>query len=725
MRRTISIALVLVFVAVLAAPVSYGMPAIGTEKAKNLTVTEQEFIDRLDYDYAWDQLVYLSSLGEKTAGSEEETSAQEYVRDQLLQMPLDEVWWETFPVANWDHHGTTAGIILPGDEYEAVPATTYGDSPSVWGYDYGLEGDPLYTHGNFDEGKVLRAEVIDVGYGTAADFDRVAPDVADMEDWIALVHRDDNTQGWPNTPAEDAFQYGASAVMFYGYFFGADNPEGIKQDSVFSKIPAISISPNSAARIQELLAQGPVTLEVSGQVDFYPDSESVNVAAVLEGTTKADEYVVVSGHIDTWWNGSFDDCSSVAIMLEMARLFSEARESGEFENERTLVFCSVGAEESGGTNGTWFNWLVGSYEFVDAHPEIMETLVMELNIDGGSFPKVNGKVWLEISCEVSDFVWSAIHDLGYMNTVNCYTPIWTWTDAWSFAGKGGGTAVEMVWGPGFDPYYHTQLDTIELQSEDMTAMVMELTALMACRSVNALILPLDFVPACDWAAQYLAKERPMVPAQVENIDRAWAALANFEALATAINAKALEIETMYASAKSPKQKAAALELADDLNHAIIDARRIFIPWAMGEGGMMASWEPMLRPHQHATDHKAVSEAILHLQEGGTSNAATALASVRTMEWGIYCSREAYVEVYAQMMYCDQYWGGVYDQAQAYVDIQGVYLGLVDGSMSVEEALAELNWVVDNQLIPWFEEDVLSLEREWTNAAEVLEENLAS
>jgi hypothetical protein len=723
-KKLIGIGLAVMFVVVMAAPLSNGMPAIGTQKAKNLTVDEAELMEGLDYDYAWEQLDYLSSLGEKTAGSIEELTAQQYVRDELLKMPVDEVWWEPFPVANWDHFGTTVDIILPDDAYESIPATTYGDSPSVWGYDWGLAEDPLYTHGNLDDGRTLRAEVIDVGYGTAADFDRVAPEVAALEDWIALVHRDDNTQGWPNTPAADAYYYGASAVMFYGYFFGADHPEGIKQDSVFSKIPAISISPNSAARIQELLTQGPVTLEISGQVDFHPDGESVNVAAVLEGTTKADEYVVVCGHIDTWWNGSFDDCSSVAIMLEMTRLFSEARASGEFVNERTLVFCSVGAEESGGTNGTWFNWLIGSYEFVRAHPGIMESLVMELNIDGGSFPKVNGKVWLEISCEVSDFVWSAIHDLGYMNTVNCYTPIWTWTDAWSFAGKGGGTAVEMVWGPGFDPYYHTQLDTIELQSEDMTAMVTELTALMAFRSVSALILPLDFVPACDWAAQYLAKERPMVPSQVGNIDKAWSALADFEALATAINAKGLEIETMYASAKSPKQKAAALELADELNHAIIDARRIFIPWAMGEGGMMASWEPMLRPHQHATDHKAVSAAILHLQEGDTSNAATALESVRTMEWGIYCSREAYIEVYAQMMYCDMYWGGEFDQAQAYIDIQGVYLGLRDGSMSAEEAVVELNWVVDNQLIPWFEEDVLSLEREWANAAAVLEAVLA-
>jgi hypothetical protein len=711
-RKLIGIGLVLMFVVVMAMPVSYGMPAIGTSKPRNLTPDELEIIERLDYDYAWSQLELLSSLGEKTAGSEEEISAQQYVFNELSKMPLDEYWWEPFRVANWDHHGTTVKIVSSDGGLEDIPATTYGDSPSVWGSD----GVDFYYHGNRDNNKVLLAEVVDVGYGTDADFDSVGP----LDGAIALVHRDDNTQGWPNTPAAEAALHGASAVMFYGYFTGADHPEGIKQDSVFSSIPAISISPNSAARIQELLELGPVTLEIAGQVDFDPDGESVNVAAVLEGTTRADEYVVISGHIDTWWDGSFDDSSSIAIMLETARMFSEARASGEYVNERTLVFCSVGSEESGGPDGTWFNWLIGSYEFVCAHPGIMEGLVMELNIDGGSFPKTGGKVWLEISCEVTAFVWSAISDLGYLNVLNCYTPVWTWTDAWSFAGKGGGTAVEMVWGAGFDPYYHTQLDNIELQSEDMMAMVTELTALMAYRSVNALVVPLDFVPACDWAAQNLARERAIVPSLREDFDKAFAALSSFESLAAAVNARAAEIEDMYASAKSPGKKAKVVELADELNRAIIDARRIFIPWSMGEGGMMASWEPMLRPDQHATDYMAVSSAIHHLEDGQVGNAVAALEAVRSMEWGIYCSREAYLEVYGQMMYCEMYWGDDFDQAQGYIDIQGVYLGLKSGSMSQDEAADQLSWVIDNQLKPWLVEDVASLEREWTNAAGPLE-----
>ena len=140
---------------------------------------------------------------------------------------------------------------------------------------------------------------------------------------------------------------------------------------MFSPVPAISISPRSAQHIQDLLEAGPVTLEIEGRVDTLSEkfSESVNVAGILRGTTRADEYVVISGHIDTWWAGSNDDCSSIAVVLELARLFSEARTLGTFVNERTLVFMSVGAEETGGPGGTWYNWLVGSYEFVLAHPE--------------------------------------------------------------------------------------------------------------------------------------------------------------------------------------------------------------------------------------------------------------------------------------------------------------------------------------------------------------------
>ena len=713
MRRTIGLCIAVVFV-VTAMPASFFAQSAGSGQTFGLTLTETGLLDGLDYDHAWEQLEFLSSLGEKTAGSEEEARAQRYVAGELKNMSLDYVLEETFPVANWDHYGTTVTVVSHDDE--DIPATTYGDCPSVWG----IDGDGKeYTLGNMKDGKLIRAEVVDVGYGTAAEFAEAGP----LDGAVALIHRNDDTQGWPNVPVLEADLNGAIAAMFYGYFTGADLPDGIKQDSVFSPIPAISISPNSAAWMQGLMDDGDtVEVEISGRVDFNPEAMSINVAGVLLGEKKPDECIVISGHIDTWWNGSNDDCSSIAVMLEMARLFSEAKKADVYANDRTLVFCSVGSEESGGVDGTWFNWLIGSYEFVCAHPEIMENLVMELNLDGGSFSKIGegGKVWLEICWEVSEFVGDAIADLGYMD-VGYYTPTWTWTDAWSFSAKGGGTAIQMVWGPGFDPYYHTQFDTIELQSEDMVAMVAELTLLMALRADGALVVPLDFVPACDWAAGHLATEAHLVPTQIDRINEASEALAALKELVLKTNEYAAELEDMYAGATTGAKRAIVQELVDELNCAIIDMRRIFTPYTLGEGGMMASWEPMLRPHQHATDFEAVNTAIQVLSSNGQTIGATrALERVRSMEWGIYCSAEVYDEVLAQMVDCFQYWGGDFDQAQGYVDVQDIYLGLKDGSMPKDDALTRLLDIRDNQLEPWFITDIETLAREWGNAAVLLE-----
>ena len=665
----VSIGILLGFLAV--TPLSVGAPSKAGSMS-GLTDHELQVLGGLDYDHAWSQFEYLSSLGEKTAGSDEERAAQRYVYDTFTGMTMDEVRWETFPVANWKHYGTT----------------------------------------------VLVAEVVDVGYGTAVEFDRVG----DLGGAIALVHRDDNIQAWPNTPAMEAGLHGASAVVFYGYYSGADNPDGIKQDSVFSPVPGISISPRSAWHIQELLESGPVTLEISGRVDTLSEkfAESVNVAAVMWGTTRADEYVVISGHIDTWWWGSNDDCSSIAAVLEFARLFSEARASGTFTNGRTLVFASVGSEETGGPGGTWYNWLVGSYEFVQAHPEIMEGLVVELNMDGVSFKKSSGRYWAENTWEINGFVAKGISDLGLTGTLSYYNPVWSWTDAWSFAAKGGGSAIEMIgWSTGFDVIYHTQLDSIEAQDPAVLRMVLRFYGLLATRAVHALVVPLDFVPTCDWAAGYLASERRTVPSEASNIDAASAVLASLRTQAVAANAYAAELTKRYAEATTPEEKAAIWEMADEFNAALIGARRIITPYTLGEGGTMGSWDVFLRSDQHAHDYGLVNAAVASLGKNRVNNALAALESVYTMEWGKYYSRETYRNTIDDMVHTYMYWGDDFDQQQMYVDVHGVYLGLKDGSMSPEDARAQLLWIRDNQLVPWFEEDLGTLQWAWNEGAGIL------
>jgi hypothetical protein len=700
-----------IMVLVFAVPATTGAPAIGTGKSSGLSAQELKLLGGLNLDNAWNQLGYLSSLGEKVAGSPAERSAQQYVYDQFSAMPMDEVWWETFPVAYWEHYGTTVRIVSNANE--PIVATAYGDSPSIWGKDNNVP----YYFGNRDGGKVLVANVVDAGHGTAAEFDGVG----DLSGMIALVHRDDNVQGWPNTAAVEAGYHNAAAILFYGYYAGADNPVGIKQDSVFSPIPAISISPNSAAHIQELMIAGPVTLEISGRVDFHPKGESVNVAAVMWGTTKPDEYVVISGHIDTWWSGSNDDQSSIAAVLEYARLFSAARAAGTFTNERTLIFCSVGAEETGGIDNTWYNWLVGSYEFVTAHPEIMKGLVVELNMDGVSMPRASGKYWAESTWEVNGFLKQAISDVGLAGLLSYYNPIYSWTDAWSYGAKGGGSTVQMIgWESGYDWTYHTALDNMDIQSKTVLNMVLKLYVVMASRAVNALVLPMDFVSTCDWAAGYLVTEKATMPvSQAANIDAASKALSSLRTSAQAMNAYAATLKSAFANAKGPVEKAKIEAKADALNRAMIDARKIITPYTFGEGGTMGSWDVFLRTEQHSHDYGFVTAAVNWLKKNQESNALKSLESVYTMEWGKVYSRETYVRTFNDMMNVYMYWGAAFDQQQKYVDVQGVYLGLKAGSMTNADAISQLTWIVNNQLVPWYAEDIGTLDWAWSEGSAIL------
>jgi hypothetical protein len=438
------------------------------------------------------------------------------------------------------------------------------------------------------------------------------------------------------------------------------------------------------------------------------------------GTTRPNEYVVISGHIDTWWYGSDDDCSSIAAVLELARLLSEARAAGIFTNERTIIFCSVGAEEVGGPDGTWYNWLVGSYEFVLAHPEVMNGLAVELNMDGVSFKRSSGRYWIEQTWETNSMVSKAIGDLGVGGMVSYYNPIWSWTDAWSFGAKGGGSAIQMMWAAGFDPYYHTQLDDMAIQDHELLDLVLKLHGLMAIRSANALVLPLDLTATCDWAAARLKTEKMMVPAEAKNIDAASSALNKLREQAVAANAYGKMLTDMYAKASTPEQKAAIWAKVNDLNRAIIDARRIITPWTIGEGGVMGSWDVFLRPDQHVSDLGNVNSAISALSKGQVANAVTALEDVYTMQWGKYFSEKTYQDEMDSMDKCFMYWGDDFDQQQAYIDVYGIYFGLKDGTMSKSTAIRALDDIRSTQLVPWIEADLGTLVWAWGDATAILD-----
>lgn len=109
------------------------------------------------------------------------------------------------------------------------------------------------------------------------------------------------------------------------------------------------------------------------------ESKASNVVALLEGTDKKDEYVIVTAHYDhvgkrndsTIYYGADDDGSGTVGVLELAEAFAKAKAAGKGPR-RSMVFMTVSGEEKG---------LWGS-EYYSNHPIFpVEKTSVDLNID--------------------------------------------------------------------------------------------------------------------------------------------------------------------------------------------------------------------------------------------------------------------------------------------------------------------------------------------------------
>ncbi|AYB30218.1 M28 family peptidase [Chryseolinea soli] len=122
-----------------------------------------------------------------------------------------------------------------------------------------------------------------------------------------------------------------------------------------------------------------ITFKVSTDIETV---KTENVLGYLEGTDKKEEVVVITAHFDHVGvkttgtgdrinNGADDDGSGTVAVMELARIFSEAKKEGHGPR-RSILFMTVTGEEKG---------LFGS-DYYTQHPVFpLANTVVDLNID--------------------------------------------------------------------------------------------------------------------------------------------------------------------------------------------------------------------------------------------------------------------------------------------------------------------------------------------------------
>ncbi len=132
---------------------------------------------------------------------------------------------------------------------------------------------------------------------------------------------------------------------------------GNRANDPATTLPAVAIPAEQYGRIARMLAKNvPVTIEADIKNTFYPNPQVYNVVGEIPGTDKADEIVMLGGHIDSWHaaTGAADDGVGVAAMMEAMRIL---KASG-VKLRRTVRVGLWEGEEQG---------LIGSREYVAAH----------------------------------------------------------------------------------------------------------------------------------------------------------------------------------------------------------------------------------------------------------------------------------------------------------------------------------------------------------------------
>jgi len=138
----------------------------------------------------------------------------------------------------------------------------------------------------------------------------------------------------------------------------AQNGAGQIYDDTTPQSPAVILRTDDYGRIFRIIQDGtPVSVEFNIQNQYFPEGKTSYVTvAEIPGTDKADEVVMLGGHLDSWTSatGATDNAIGCAIMMEAARIL----EAVGAKPRRTIRVALWSGEEEG---------LLGSFAYVKSH----------------------------------------------------------------------------------------------------------------------------------------------------------------------------------------------------------------------------------------------------------------------------------------------------------------------------------------------------------------------
>jgi len=411
-----------------------------------------------DADEAYVDMQYLTGIGPRVPGTENDLRGADYVRDRFTEAGLENVHIEEYPMTTFEVNSASLSLLTVG--FGGVVSRDYVH----------IEDFILYQYSGSSNGEIT-VDIVDVGDGTEEAFAGI------------------NVRGKAVISTQQALpraaEHGAVAVIvqnirsgeqigyppYSGGLYGSDeNGDTIPYPDAnpHAVIPTCAVSKAVGDEIKDAIDNA-VTIPILGtttariRLDFdttIVKNKIYNVIGDVQGKKNGDIVYVIAHRDTTYINpGAADNTVGTVTIMEMARQLAHYKVSN------TIRFISADAEEKG---------LLGAMEYVKAHEEEVRNdgiICMNFDMNDVNLDRVDTlgvsisrEDYVERLGEIRDMMFAKYPELAERYNVDI-TLGGGGPDAAPFMSRGiNGSFAMGEWGSSLE--YHTQWDTIEYVNKE-------------------------------------------------------------------------------------------------------------------------------------------------------------------------------------------------------------------------------------------------------------------
>jgi hypothetical protein len=278
----------------------------------------------LHSDYAYRQTRWLCDhVGPRLSGSAGAAAAVRYVAGELDRLGL-EVHLENVTVPHWVRGAEEGELTQFAGQSDGlrqkIVLTALGGSVAT--PPGGIEAPVVVVH-DYDEFDKLPAERVQ---GSIVLFDVPFDQrLAEQGHWFDAYEQAVQYRGHGAVVAAKRGAVAALVRSVGGAAYRLPHTGGMRYDANVVKIPTAAVTAEDADLMARLAGEGALRMRLLLTPQTLAPAASANVIADIKGTTRPDEVVIVSGHLDSWdlGTGAIDDAVGVTAAMATVELLHE------------------------------------------------------------------------------------------------------------------------------------------------------------------------------------------------------------------------------------------------------------------------------------------------------------------------------------------------------------------------------------------------------------------